>query len=86
LSPTRSRRLAFLLLLKGIERSGRIAAWTTANKPDDVPQLTRRKLRRNVLDAPLMEQINSRYHRLGHTLNGGPSQRCIVENESERIA
>jgi hypothetical protein len=39
-----------------------------------------------VLDAPLIEQINSRYHRLGYTLNGGPSQRCIVEDESERIA
>ena len=32
-----------------------------------------------------MQQINRRYHRLGHTLNGGPSQRCIVESESERI-
>jgi hypothetical protein len=32
-----------------------------------------------------MEQINSRYHRLGHAFDGGPSYRRIVENESERI-
>ena len=33
-----------------------------------------------------MEEVNSRYHVLGHAFNGCPSYRRIVENESERIA
>ena len=36
--------------------------------------------------APLMQQINRRYHGLGHAFNGCPSYRRLVENESERIA
>jgi hypothetical protein len=66
--------------------SGRVAAWTAPHEPDDVPQLTRGELRLNFVNAPLMQQINRRYHRLGHTFNGCPSYRRIVENESERIA
>jgi hypothetical protein len=33
-----------------------------------------------------MEEINCRYHHLGHIFNDGRRYRCIVENESERIA
>jgi hypothetical protein len=39
----------------------------------------------DLIDAPFMEKVNSRYHRLRHTLNGGPSQRRTVENDSEGI-
>ena len=41
----------------------RIAAWTAVNQPDDVPQLVRPKLGRDLVDVILTEQVNGRYYR-----------------------
>jgi hypothetical protein len=59
--------------LKSVERSGRIAAWTAPDDLNNLLKLARPELGRDLVDAPLIEQQNSRYHGLGHTLRGGPS-------------
>jgi hypothetical protein len=41
---------------------------------------------RDLADAPLVKEVNSRYHRLGYAFNGGAPHRCIVESESKHIA
>jgi hypothetical protein len=53
---------------------GGIAAWTP---PDELSD--------DLIDAPLMEKVNIRYHRLRHILSGYPPHPCAVENDSESI-
>src|ERR1700692_3151170 len=40
---------------------------------------------RDFVDAPLMEQQNSRYNRLGHTFRGGPPNRCRMKRDSVAV-
>jgi hypothetical protein len=42
-------------------------------RPDHLLKLDGAELGHDLLNASLMKQQNSRYHRLGHTLSGGPS-------------
>jgi hypothetical protein len=69
----RLRRRGLSPAFEGVERSGRIAAWTPPDELDDLLQFARYEFGRDLVDAPLMEQQNTRYHRLGHTLRDGPS-------------
>jgi hypothetical protein len=60
--------------LEGVEHSGRIAAWTPRDELNNLLKFARRELSDDLGDTPpLMKQVNSRYYRLRHTLNGGPS-------------
>jgi hypothetical protein len=70
---------------EGVERSRRIATRTAANELNNLVKLARPELSHDLVDAPLIEQQNSRYHRLGHTLSGGPPHRRTIENDSESI-
>jgi hypothetical protein len=54
--------------------SGRVAAWTMPNEPDDVLQFAGIELRRDLADALVMKQQNSGYDGFGNTLSGGPSR------------
>ncbi len=65
----------------GVERSRRIATRTPRDEPYDVPQLFRPKLGRDLVDAPLVEQQDSGYDRLGHSLRDGPSHRRWIERD-----
>ena len=64
-----------------LECSGRIAARTAANEPDDCPS----QLGRDLADASLMEQVNSRYYRLRHTLSCCPPHPRTIKYDSESI-
>jgi len=70
---------------EGVERSRRIAAWTTTDELYNLLKLVRPELSHDLVDAPLMEQVNSGYDRLGHTLSGGPSHRLAIKYGSESI-
>ena len=70
---------------EGVERSGRIAARTSPNELDDLLKVARPELSYNVGDTPLMEQVDSRYYRLRHILNGGSSHCRTVKKHAESI-
>jgi hypothetical protein len=57
---------------EGVERSGRIATRTAANELNNLLKLAWPELSHDLVDAPLLEQQNGRYDRLGYTLSGGP--------------
>jgi hypothetical protein len=71
---------------EGVERSRRIAAGTAPDDLNNLLKLARPELSHDLVDAPLIEQQNSRYHRLRDTLSGGPSQRCTIKYDSESIS
>jgi hypothetical protein len=48
-------------------------------------KFARPKLSYNVGDTPLMEQVDSRYYRLRHILNGGSSDCRTVKKHAESI-
>jgi len=56
---------------KGVVRSGRIAT----RELDDLLKLVCSELGRDLAYAPLMQQHDGRYDRLGHILGGGPTKR-----------
>jgi hypothetical protein len=70
---------------EGVERSRRIAAGTAPDDLNNLLKLARPELGRDLVDAPLIEQQNSRYHGLGYTLRGGPPQRRTIKYDSEGI-
>ena len=50
-----------------------------------MPQLTRSELQLNFVNTPLMQQINSRYHRLGNTLKRPVATIYLVLTECRLI-
>jgi hypothetical protein len=50
-----------------------------------VPERVRRQLGRDFIDAPFVEQENSRYDGLGNALRGGSAQRLVIQHNAVGI-
>ena len=72
-------------LLKCVQRAGRINAWRSSDELDHLLKLGSAELSRDLLNAALMEQQDSRDNGLGHALGGSPTHIVRMKTDVKTI-
>jgi hypothetical protein len=82
----RLRRYQSFPLLKRVECAGRINAWRSPDEIDHLLKLGSAELTRDLLNASVMEQQDSRDNGLGHALGGSPTHIVRMKRDIKTIS
>ena len=81
----RLRRYQSSPLLECVKRARRINAWRSSDKLDHLLELGSAEFSRDLLNASLMQQQDSRDNGFGHALSGGPSDIIWMKEHPKTI-